>query len=144
MSGEPRSYQKLYFDPDLHPDNTLKAFEDFIQLFQLRYDAQYPDPPKVSRDSAIQRWKYENTTTDVTDPKPTLVQYDQIIEDWKSKDKIAKLLGIFSSNRLYLHWCNAEPVEIQQKQEKWEGFLTKMKTFVSTYRKYNITEFSLQ
>ncbi len=47
----------LHFDPDLHPDDTLKAFNDFIQSFYLRYEAQYPDPPKVSIDVAIERWK---------------------------------------------------------------------------------------
>ena len=86
MSGGPQSCQKLFFDPDLHPDNTLKAFEDFIQDYDLRYDAQYPDPPKVSLDSAIQRWKYRNTTTEVADPKPKLDQYDEIVAAWRSKD----------------------------------------------------------
>ena len=128
MSGGPQSYQKLFFDPDLHPDNTLKAFEDFTQIFQLRYDAQYPDPPKVSLDSAIERWKYANVTADVADPKPSLAQYEAISEDWRSKDKVTKLLGMFSSNRLYLDWCHAEPNEGQRKKEKWDGFITKMKT----------------
>ncbi|CAB4023368.1 Hypothetical predicted protein [Paramuricea clavata] len=51
------STSTLYFDPDLHPDNTLRAFDEFIQSFELRYDAQYPDPPKTSLDAAIERWK---------------------------------------------------------------------------------------
>jgi hypothetical protein len=56
------STSKLYFDPDLHPDDTLRAFDEFIQSFELRYDAQYPDPPKTSLDGAIERWKLANTT----------------------------------------------------------------------------------
>ena len=50
----------LHFDPDLHQDDTLKAFNEFIQSFYLRYEAQYPDPPKVSIDAAIERWKLIN------------------------------------------------------------------------------------
>ena len=42
------STSTLYFNPDLHPDDTLRAFDEFIQTFELRYDAQYPDPPKTS------------------------------------------------------------------------------------------------
>ena len=57
---EPRS--NIFFDPDEHPEDTLKAFEEFIKVFSLRYEAQYPDPPKVSLESAIQRWKVVNTT----------------------------------------------------------------------------------
>ena len=81
MNG-PQSCQKIYFDPDLYPDNTLKAFKDFIQVYQLRYDAQYPDPPKVSLDSAVQRWKYVYITEEVADPKPNFNQYNQIVEEW--------------------------------------------------------------
>ena len=39
---------RIYFDPDEHPENTLKAFQEFVQRFQLRYDLLYPDCPKVS------------------------------------------------------------------------------------------------
>ena len=53
---------ELFFDPSDHPDDTLKAFDEFTQLFELRYDAQFPDPPKVSLDRAIARWKVQNTT----------------------------------------------------------------------------------
>ena len=49
-----------HFDPDLHPDDTLKAFDEFIQSFYLRYEAQYLDAPKVSIDAAIERWKLAN------------------------------------------------------------------------------------
>ena len=54
------STSTVYFDPDLHPDDTLRAFDEFIQNFELRYDAQYPDPPKTSLDAAIERWKLAN------------------------------------------------------------------------------------
>ena len=84
------SSSQLYFDPDLHPDDTLKKFNQFIKRFDLRYNAQYPDPPKISIDAAIERWKYSNE-----DRKPTLEQYDEIRSTWISKDKVAKVLGIF-------------------------------------------------
>ncbi len=63
------SASTLHFDPDLHPDDTLRAFDEFIQSFTYsrhvfkasrivhRYDAQYSDPPKVFLDAAISRWK---------------------------------------------------------------------------------------
>ena len=60
----------LFFDPDEHTDYTLKAFNDFIDLFELRYNAQFPDPPKLSLDAALMRWKITNTTEDQPNPKP--------------------------------------------------------------------------
>ena len=77
----------LHDDPDLHPDDTLKAFNEFIQSFYLRYEAQYPDPPKVFIDAAIERWKLANDTA-----KPTLEQYDALRNEWRSKDRVAKFL----------------------------------------------------
>ena len=59
---ETRQSQQLFFDPDQHPEDTLKAFEEFPQLLELRHDAQFPDPPKVSMDAAIDRWKVANIT----------------------------------------------------------------------------------
>merc|ERR1712240_341964 len=99
--SDQRNKHQLYFDPNEHPEHTLKAFEEFIKIFELRYNAQYPDPPKVSMDAAIERWKVANTTHDNPNPKPNLDQYDQVRDDWRSKDKVAKLLGMFSSDRLY-------------------------------------------
>jgi len=57
-----------------------------------RYSAMYPDPPKVSLDSAIQdgrwkmemmehRWKFGNDNVN-----PSMDQYDAIVEEWKSRD----------------------------------------------------------
>ena len=45
---------RLFFDPDEHPESTLKAFQEFVQRFNLRYDALYPDPPKVSLEAAVE------------------------------------------------------------------------------------------
>ena len=52
----------LYFDPDEHPENTLKAFQEFVQHFQLWYNTLYPDPPKVPLETAIKQWKIMEVT----------------------------------------------------------------------------------
>ena len=125
---EPR-YQQIFFDPEQHPEDTLKAFEEFIQTFELRYDAQYPDPPKVSMDAAIERWKVANTSTQTPQPKPDLTQYDNIRDEWRARDKVAKFLGMFSSNRLYTDWKVAQPDDGRRKVSKWDDFVKTMKEF---------------
>lgn len=125
---EPRCTQ-LFFDPDKHPEDTLKAFDEFTQLFDLRYDAQFPDPPKVSMDAAMQRWKVENTTEAITDPKPNLQQFDQIRNNWRSKDRVAKFLGMYSSSRFFSDWRAAQPDEDQRKSASWDAFLTIMQEY---------------
>ena len=73
--AESSATSTLCFDPDDHPDATLKSFEEFILSYELRYNAQYPDPPRTSLEVAIQRWKL---TQEGNDPKPTMAQYDSI------------------------------------------------------------------
>jgi hypothetical protein len=72
--------QQLFFDPDKHPEDTLKAFQEFIQTFELRYHAQYPDPPKVSLDSAVERWKVANTTE--SNPQPINQHWTNTTKSW--------------------------------------------------------------
>ena len=115
---------RLYFDPDLNPDSTLKKFTQFIQLFKLRYDAQYPDPPKGSMDAAIERWKFCNP-----DKKLDMSDYDDIRLDWISKDMVAKFLGIFSSPRMYEDWQAALPDEAARKKVTWKEFVQKMQEY---------------
>ena len=117
---------KLFFDPDEHPDRTLKAFEEFIQDFVLRYDALYPDPPKVSLESAVQRWKYAQTNKD---NDPSLDEYDEIVEEWRGKDKVSKFLGIYSSKRFYSDWLAAEKMKLIEKKSTWANFVDKMKVY---------------
>ena len=125
---EPRS-SNVFFNPDEHPEDTLKAFEEFIKVFVLRYNAQYPDPPKVSIEAAINRWKITNTTEETPNPTPTVAQYDTICNEWKSKDKVAKILGMFSSQKLYDDWCVAEPTEATRNSVMWDDFVAKMKAY---------------
>ena len=111
---------RLHFDPNEHPENTLKAFQEFIQHFQLRYDALHPDTPKVSLEAAIERWKISQTTSENQSPKPNLEQFDEICEDTKARDKVTKFLGMYSSSRLYTDWCLAVPEEKTRKKNKME------------------------
>ena len=114
----------LYFDPDCHPDDTLKSFGEFAQDFELRYSATYPDPPKVSLESAIQRWKLTNDSK-----SPSVNEYDSIIDEWKSRDMVAKFLGIYSSRRFYTDWVSALPNEGERKNATWAILKTKISEF---------------
>ena len=78
---EPQSNSQVYFVPDEHPEDTLNSFQEFTRTFELRYNAQYPDPPKVSLEAAISRWKVSNATEEVPDPKPSIGQYDVICDE---------------------------------------------------------------
>ena len=69
---------KLVFNPDDHPSDTLKQFNQFYQSYALRYNAQYINPPKNSINSAIARWKVVNTNTDGKEPTPTVDVYDEL------------------------------------------------------------------
>ena len=127
---QPQSHE-LYFDPQNHPDDTLKSFTEFTKTFNLRYAAQFPDPPKVSLDSAFQQWKIMNTTEDVPNPKPTLQQYDTVVPNWQSKDKVAKFLGMFSSTNFHNDWHAAQPDETLRNNAGWAQFIT----YVTEYYK---------
>ena len=127
--SDSRVKSQLYFDPNEHPEDTLKAFEEFIQAFELRYNAQYPDPPKVSMDAAIERWKVANITAENPNLRPNLEQYDRIRDEWRSKDKVSKLLGMFSSDRLYSDWKALEMDERIRENVTWKNFTQRMKEF---------------
>ena len=85
---------RLYFDPVEHPENTLKAFQEFVQRFQLRFDALYPDPPKVLLEATIERWKIMEETQQNPSPKLTIEQFDQICEQAKARDKVTRFLTL--------------------------------------------------
>ena len=125
---QPQSSDFL-FDPTKHPDDSLKAFLEFVQTFELRYAAQFPDPPKVSLDAALNRWKITNTTEAIPDPKPTLAQYDAIVAEWKSRDKVAKFLGMFTSRHFYDDWLAAQPDDTMRNNAGWDDLLKSMKDY---------------
>ena len=119
----------LFFDPDDHPENTLKAFQELIHRFELRYDAMYPDPPKVSLEAATERWKIIETTPENHSPKPNLEQFDNLCEHTKARDKVSKFLGIYSSRRLYMDWCMAAPEEKTRKNAQWKDVVVAMSAY---------------
>ena len=120
---------QLIFDPENHPSDTLKAFDEFRSAFEFRYAAQFPDPPRVSMDAAIERWKVGQSTVDIPNPKPTLTQYDQIRDQWIEKDMVAKFIGLFSSQRLQADWQAAETDNEVRKHARWPDFIEKMRTY---------------
>ena len=72
----------------------------------------------MSLDAAINRWKVVNTTADNDTPTPTADQYDEICDKWRSKDQVSKVLGMFSSHKLYEDWCIAEPDVDERKRQR--------------------------
>ena len=127
--SEPHRPPSLYFDPGKHPENTLKLFNEFCDMFVLRYNALYPDPPKVSMDAALSRWKILNATTENPDPKPTVEQYDAVRNDWRSKDRVAKFLGLFSSKRFQTDWTAAQSTATLCDSATWPLFLQYMREY---------------
>ena len=124
--AEAKSTQ-LCFYPDQYPDETLKAFNNFIQTFELRYEAAYPDPPKMSMEAALERWKL--TQANPAEARPSLEQYDEIKENWQAQDKVKKILGMYSLTRLFEDWVAAEPNETLRKASTLTRFLTIMREF---------------
>ena len=65
----PRGIQNLQFNLDRFPHATLKAFNEFIEQYEFRYEAQYPEPPKHAIEACITKWtattKKEPTYTDM-------------------------------------------------------------------------------
>ena len=133
------SNNTLYFDPDQHPDDTLKAFVEIVQDYEHRYNASYPDPPKVSLEAAITRWKVANGQS-----SPTLEQYDDIVETWKGKDMVAKFVGIFSSRRLRNDWSIAISDDAQRKNASWSIFVKTMKAYYKPTENLSLKNFQFR
>ena len=121
----PRGVPCLQFNPDNHPHSTLKAFNEFVEQFEFRYEAQFPDVPKHVLEEGVQTWKEANgNPADVT-----TAQKNAIKVGIKSRDKVCKLLGFFASHRLQQDWKAAEPQEGNRTDVTWGDFTTKMRTY---------------
>ena len=59
-----------------HPHATLKAFIDFIDQFEFRYNAQYPEPSRNAIDNANLKWKAWNKECEPTEKDIETVQDD--------------------------------------------------------------------
>jgi len=53
-----------------------QGIQRITQIFELYYNAQYQNPPRVSLYTAIERWKLLVATEQQPNPKPTVEQYD--------------------------------------------------------------------
>ena len=115
---------QLFFDPDLHPNDTLKQFTAFTKRFELRYKAQYPHPPKAIMDSIMERWKIVNV-----DKIPTVDDYDKEKLTVISSDMVAKFLGMHSSERLFDDWVSAQSDVKTRYEATWEEFKVAMQEF---------------
>ena len=93
-----------------------------MQDFELPYDAKYTDPSKVSLEAAVERWKIVNAGRAIT-----VEEYDTITDELKSKDRVAKFLGIYTSRRLFSDWKVSEPDEALRKSSTWSDFVTKVR-----------------
>ena len=120
----------VMFDPNKHCNDSCKAFKAFCTRFELRYNAQYPDPPPSAMESSVQRWRILNPPTE-ENPRPniTIDQYDELKAAWKSQDMVRKALGMFSSEQLFSDWEIAQPDPNVRSNATWEAFKTTMETF---------------
>ena len=73
----PRRIPNLQFNLDRFPRATLKAFNEFIEQYGFRYEAQYPEPPRHEIEACIANWtattKKETTYTDMEFIKNTWI-----------------------------------------------------------------------
>ena len=84
-STQPRGVPNLQFNPDSHPHCTLKAFNEFIEQYEFRYDAQFPEVQKDVLEDAIEAWRAENGNPDAV----TVAQKTAIKATIKSKDRVS-------------------------------------------------------
>ena len=77
---------KKYFEPHFYTHNRLATLLTCVNARQI---------------SALRN---ENKN-------PTMMEYDLIVNDWKSRDRVAKFLGIYTSRRLYNDWTTVLPSE---------------------------------
>ena len=107
-----------------YPHATLKAFNDFIEQFEFRYNAQYPEPSKAAVANAIAKWKASNSDRELSEK-----DIDTIRNEWISKDKVRKLLGFFSSLRLQQDWKVTESHTEILKNAEWDYFMERMRQY---------------
>ena len=117
----PRGIQNLQFSPDRFPHATLKAFNEFIEQYEFRYEAQYPEPPKHANEACSTKW------TATINEEPIYTDMEFIKNTWISKDKVKKVLGFFATARLIQDWKAAEPNEVLSKDCTWDYFLQKLR-----------------
>ena len=114
----------------------MKAFQEFLQHFQRPYKAFYPDPPQVSLEAVIERWKISQAKF--------CEQFDKICDNTKPQGKITKLFGKYSSSRLHKDCCMAVAAEKTRKSEKWNEFETIMTQYYKPTENITLKHFQFQ
>ena len=71
----------------------------------------------------------EHATTDGTEPRLTIAQYDEICDNWHCKDRVAKFLRMFSSSSMYTDWQIAQPDESIRNNSTCDNFLKTVKEY---------------
>ena len=104
---------------------------EFLIDFELSYEASYSDSQNVSLGAAIKRWELSNV-----DQKPNLEQYMPLS---RSKDKVSKFLGMYSSRRSYSDWIPALPDESEIKSADWDTFVQKLRAFYKPTENLTLT-----
>ena len=66
------------------------------------------------------------------------MEYDLIVNDWKSRDRVAKFLGIYTSRRLYNDWTTVLPSEKARKEATWSQFKKLMCDFYKPTEKLTL------
>lgn len=75
--------------------------------------------------------------------KPNLEQFDEMCEDTKLRDKIAKFLGMNSWSRLHTDWCMTVTTETARKSAKWNEFVTTMTQYYKPNWEHHTKTFSV-
>ena len=136
--------EQVYFDPEKHPKDTLKAFTLFCKKFDLFYEAKYTDPPKAALDALIQRWTIQNATPATPHPVITLDQYDTIKHDWQSRDKVKKVLGLYGSMRLHSDFESAQPDKALRDDASWNDFKKSIEDFYKPTENLTLVNFQFR
>ena len=75
---------------------------------------------------------------------PTMMEYDLIVNDWKSRDRVAKFLGIYTSRRLYNDWTTVLPSEKARKEATWSQFKKLMCDFYKPTENLTLKHFKFR
>ena len=79
----PHGIQNLQFSQDRFPHAALKAFNEFVEQYEFRYEVHYPDPPKHAIEACITKW----TATTKKEPAHTDVEFIEKNVDLERQSK---------------------------------------------------------
>ena len=71
-------------------------------------------------------------------------EFDGMHEAWKSRDRVNKVLGMFSAPRLYSDWEIAETNEVTRRNATWEHFKTTMEGFYAPTENTTLSHFQFR